>query len=253
MIMSQKQQQKPLEVKGSRPYSPQWAHDAHRLILYADFMGFKNRVLTREHNELKKELKEFHDKWYNKVSSLRLGGHLQFVQFSDSILVAANGVEERHFNLLSKAATSLMHIAMSMHIPIKGVIAQGLFSYDKESELYFGRPLVDAYLLHEEVKYYGIVVHNTAERTVKKYANANNPYSNTPVFIQKGSVSHYHLCWNLINQQLFPEDITDKCKEWIDMIAEDVSGEPRMYVDRTMKVLEQDRITFKVPEEHNEG
>lgn len=252
MIMQTEQKKGP-QVKGSRHYYPQWAHDAQRLVLYADFMGFKNRVLTRNHNELKKELKDFHDKWYSKISSLRLGGHLQFVQFSDSILVAANGVEERHFNLLSKAAISLMHIAMSMHIPIKGVIAQGLFSYDKESELYFGRPLVDAYLLHEVVKYYGIVVHNTAERTIKKYANANNPYSKTPIFIEKGLVSHYHLCWNLINQQLFPEDITDKCKEWVELIAEDVSGEPRMYVDRTITVLEQDSATYIVSEEHNEG
>ena len=71
---------------------------------------------------------------------------------------------------------------MSMQIPIKGVIAQGIFSYDKENELYFGKPLVDAYLLHEELKYYGIVVHNTAEKTIKKYQNSNNPYTNTPIY-----------------------------------------------------------------------
>lgn len=76
---------------------------------------------------------------------------MQFVQFSDSILISVNGIDEKKFNLLSKATICLMHVAMSMQIPIKGVIAQGMFSYDKENELYFGKPLVDAYLLHEEL------------------------------------------------------------------------------------------------------
>ena len=242
-------------IKKHRIQNPQWSKDTERLILYADFMGFKNRVLSKTHEDLKKELCEFHEKWVKKMEPLNSGGHLQFAQFSDSILIAVNGIDEKKFNLLSKAAICLMHVAMSMQIPIKGVIAQGIFSYDKENELYFGKPLVDAYLLHEELKYYGIVVHNTAEKTIKRYQNQNNPYTNTPIYIEKGKTAHYHLCWNLINQQLAPENITFQCKKWIEDIAERVSGHPRIYVDKTIEVLEADEKIFKddknVKEEHN--
>lgn len=242
-------------IKKHRIQNPQWSKDTERLILYADFMGFKNRVLSKTHEDLKKELCEFHEKWVKKMEPLKSGGHLQFAQFSDSILIAVNGIDEKKFNLLSKAAICLMHVAMSMQIPIKGVIAQGIFSYDKENELYFGKPLVDAYLLHEELKYYGIVVHNTAEKTIKRYQNQNNPYTSTPIYIEKGKTAHYHLCWNLINQQLAPENITFQCKKWIEDIAERVSGHPRIYVDKTIEVLEADEKIFKddknVKEEHN--
>ena len=70
--------------------------------------------------------------------------------------------------------------------------------------------------------------------------NQNNPYTNTPIYIEKGKTAHYHLCWNLINQQLAPENITFQCKKWIEDIAERVSGHPRIYVDRTIEILEAD-------------
>ena len=43
-------------IKKHRIQNPQWSKDTERLILYADFMGFKNRVLSKTHEDLKKEL-----------------------------------------------------------------------------------------------------------------------------------------------------------------------------------------------------
>lgn len=223
-----------------------WDSDAERLILYADFMGFTHRVLSNDHSKLKGQLNEFKAKWTKKMEPLQTGDHLRFVQFSDSILIVANGIDEQMFNLISKAAINLVHAAMSLKFPIKGVIAQGTFSFDKKNELYFGRPLVDAYLLHEHIKYYGIVVHNTAERTVKNFQNRNNPYIHSEIYIDKGKVSHYHLCWNLINTQLSADDITPQCLEWLELIEEDVSGEPRQYIDRTKEVL-QNNVEYSSP------
>ena len=222
-----------------------WSDDKIRLVLYADLMGFKSKVYGSSHKKLKEEIYDFHNKWLKKVKPLQIGEHLRFVQFSDSILIAVNGINNKMFNLISKASVSLMHIAMESHLPIKGVIAQGIFSYDKENELYLGRPLVDAVLLHDEVKFYGIVVHHTAEETVKKYRNIKNPYNNSPIYLEKGKTSHYHLCWNLLNQTLSPEDITQICEKWLEDIAERVSGYPRIYIDRTLEVLREDSSEFK--------
>ena len=223
-----------------RSASQDWNADIPRLVLYADFMGFKNRTLSKEHEALKEELEKFHDRFSKKVSPLQKGDYLKIVQFSDTILIVVNGVDDKMVNLLTKAAVVLFHISMDTGIPIKAVIAQGTFTYDKAKELYFGKPLIDAYLLHEEIKYYGIVVHHTAEPIIKKCADVLEFYSNSPIYLERGKVKHYHLCWNLMKENLSSGDITDKCKEWLDAISETVSGFPRLYVDRTVEILEED-------------
>ena len=229
-----------------------WSDDIERLVLYADFMGFKSRIYDKSHNELKTELDVFHNKWTRAISSLLNGDYLRTAQFSDSILIVVNGVDEKMFNLLTKAAIRLMHTAMSMQIPIKGAIAQGEFTYDQEKQLYFGKPLVDAYLLHEEIKYYGIVVHNSAQKITKNYSSAANPYYESPIYIDRGKVNHYHLCWNLVNNSLSPCDITDQCYNWLEDISENVSGHPRLYIDRTKEIIKYDK-DFVTHDENEEA
>lgn len=227
--------------KGKTVYAD-WNADTERLVLFADIMGFKDRVINKSHEQLKKDMELFHDKLEKQSSPLRMGDLLRYAQFSDSILVVANGTNEAMFNLISKAAARLMHVALSEGIALKGVIAQGRFTYDETKELYIGKPLVDAYLLHEEIKFYGIVVHHSAEKTVKQYASdIKNPYTNNPIALEKGQTSHYHLCWNMLDTLLAARDNTDECKKWLESISETVSGRPRIYVDNTLKILEEDQ------------
>lgn len=232
------------QIQKQRVVKPRWNDDIPRLILYADFMGFKNRVFSSSHEELKCLLVKFNDAWHKKLQPLQMSGDLKFVQFSDSILVVANGTNFKMFNLITKAAISMMHEALKINFGIKGILAQGTFSFDEKSGLYFGRPLVDAYLLHEEIKYYGIVVHHSAENTVKTNISNSNPYSKNDIFIEKGRVAHYHLCWNLIDLKLAPNDITPLCNSWLDAIEETVSGAPRQYIDRTREVMKNDQNEF---------
>ena len=86
--------------------------DVERLVLYADFMGFKNRVYSMEHARLKKMVEAFNFSWRNRLRSLHAGEDLKFVQFSDSILMVANGSDNAMFNLLTKAAICMMHEAL---------------------------------------------------------------------------------------------------------------------------------------------
>lgn len=217
-----------------------WENDADRLILYADIMGFSQRVTKTNHDNLKKDLLTFKQAWENKIKPLQNGGHLKSVQFSDSTLIVVNGTNEKMFNLISKAAICLMQSAISLGFPIKGVLAQGTFTYDKKNEIYFGLPLVEAYQLHEEIYYYGIVVHHSAEQTVKKYMDATKPYKKTMVNLKKGKTSHYHLSWHLLNKNLSTGNIKESVNEWLDKIEEGVSGTPRIYVDNTREIMKKD-------------
>lgn len=217
-----------------------WDKDTDRLILYADIMGFSFRVNRENHNKLKRDLLKFKKTWEKQSSILRKDDRLRSVQFSDSIMVVVNGVDEEMFNLITKAAICLMQTAMSLGFPIKGVISQGKFTYDKNNELYFGLPLVEAYKLHDEIHYYGIVVHHSAEKIVKLYADATRPYIKTAINLKKGRTSHFHLLWHLLDKKLAKANISDLANDWLDKIEEGVSGEPRIYVDNTREILKQD-------------
>jgi len=222
-----------------------WDQDAERLILYADVMGFKSRVLTRSHEQLKQEFIDFRNAWDSRISPLQLNDFLKFVQFSDSMMIVVKGVDEKMFNLLTKAAVTLMQIAMEKKFPLKGAIAQGKFGFYVDLQLYFGQPLCDAAVLHDQLKFYGIAVHHSAEKTIRSYANKLLPYSKSPIYIDKGKVGHYHLCWNLLDKTYQSNDITNTCEKWLQTIEESVSGEPRMYVDRTLEILRSDSKEYQ--------
>lgn len=217
-----------------------WTESAERLILYADIMGFKNRVLTTEHEQLRTLLQEFKEDITKQTSPFQIEDYLRFVQFSDSILAVAQSTDEKMLNLITKFGVRLMQISSEKGFPIKGVLSKGMFTFDAVNQLYFGQPLVDAYLLHEEIKFYGIVVHHTAENLVKQ--SGGNAYCNNKIFIAKGKVNHYHLRWNMFKKTLDEGDNTTDCIKWLDKIAETVSGEPRMYIDHTKEILECDKL-----------
>ena len=221
-----------------------WSEDKDRLILYADIMGFKDTIFSTSHNDLKNRLLKFKKSFENKIKPLCTGDYMRFVQFSDSIIIVVNGTDSKMVNLVTKAGIILMHEAMKAEFPIKGVLSQGMFTYDKDNELYFGRPLVNASLLHDELYYYGIVVHHSAEKIIKNNINIDCPYMISPVNLKRGKTSHYHLIWNMMKINLSPGDITDDAIKWLEKIQESVSGAPRIYIDNTKEIIMNDQKDF---------
>jgi hypothetical protein len=233
-----------MKSQGKQPqisdHQSSWTEDCERLILYADIMGFKERVLTNSHNVLKDSLLDFMKSFKKKMQHLLTGDYLRYVQFSDSIIIVANGTDSKMFNIITKAAVCLIHGAMSHGFPIKGVLSKGVFTFDVENDLYFGKPLVDAYVLHDEIHYYGIVVHHSAESVVKKYIYLGLPYCKERIPLKKGKTAHYHLSWQYFNENLSTGKLSNKTEKWLSQIEETVSGTPRIYVDNTRDVIEKD-------------
>ena len=219
-----------------------WSQDADRLLLYADIMGFKNRIYTSSHAEIKKQFIDFRDKLIKGLSQFTKTDNVRVVQFSDSILIVTKGTDARMFNLITKAAARLMHVAIEKGFAIKGVLSKGVFMMDQDRQIYFGKPLVDAALLYDELKFYGIAIHHSAEKIVRSFMSVDRPYSNTKVTLKTGRVCHYHLCWHHLNKSLASEDITEMAIEWLKRIAATVSGEPRIYIDNTIDMIKQDKM-----------
>lgn len=218
-----------------------------KFVLYLDIMGFKDRVKNTPIDDLKKDLLEF--KNGNKKLRPLLEGpdgkgktknFMQMAQFSDSIVLVSEKDTKDDLNRISKAAVILMHKAFETGFAIRGAISLGNMVFDKENQLFFGDALVDAYLLEEELSFYGIVFHYTAEKKVKEALEANGtlPIENSYIKLKNGISRHYHVAWYKLKDDLSNGDISDKAIKWLEDLRETVSGNPRVYLDNTRSLIE---------------
>jgi len=241
--------------------------DKEMYILYADIMGFKDRVMRTKHQDLEKEFNSLItdlDDWFSPNKNAQT---FKVSFFSDSILVVDVDTE-KGFNRISKAAAGLMQVSLKHKFPLKGVLSKGNFTYKEDKQMFFGRALVDAFLLQEQVYYYGIVAHHSVEKDINLYANGweekdngnrkgINPYVLSPVPLKNGYSTHYHLAYNLISKiRETGKDVEathDSIQSCIEKISGTVSGTPRIYVDKTLQVLREDLSMFKEHKKKNNG
>lgn len=223
-------------------------------ILYADIMGFKDRVMRTSHEKLVKDFEDMIsslEKWFSpskKASTFKVSF------FSDSILVVDANTKDG-FNRISKAAAGIMQVSLKNGFAVKGVISKGDFTYKEEQQLFLGRALVDAFLLEEQLHYYGIVAHHSVEDSINEWANGwqgatskKNPYVLSPTPLKNGNITHYHLAYNLISRTRKTgsnvKSTHDDIISWLQQIRATVSGSPRIYVDKTIQILEEDLKLF---------
>lgn len=213
-----------------------------KLVLFIDIMGFKERVNRVDVNELKKQLKLFKTK-NNKLKPLlqsKTDELIHMAQFSDSIVLVTRGGTIEDLNRISKAAAILMQTGMETGFALRGAIAKGKMVFDKEDQLFFGKALVDAYLLEEELSYYGIVFHESVEDIISEalVKDMRIPIADIEVPLKKGKSKHYHVSWYEINEIMKISSIKNKAMEWLNKLRKTVSGNPRVYLDNTINVIE---------------
>ncbi|MDE6337033.1 MAG: hypothetical protein K2L34_10745 [Muribaculaceae bacterium] len=223
-----------------------------RFVVFLDIMGFKDRVARNTPENLYLELTEFNKDITNILNSSKkvntqhlpkqIGesdtallspaqyeSKITLAQFSDSIVLFSKDNSKECLLEIASVAKQIMASAISREkpIPLKGALAEGKVTCDMSKQLFFGQALIDAYLLEENVQYYGIVVHHTAEQSVINFGD--NFFKNTLVPLKSGKISHYELVWYKDN----PDDI----KSGLDRIRLSVSDSPRKYVDNTNNII----------------
>ena len=55
-----------------------------------------------------------------------------------------------------------------------------------------------------------------------------------------GKTSHYHVAWYEMKKDLSKGDIRSDAKKWLAKLRESVSGNPRIYLDNTLKIVNGD-------------
>src|SRR5438045_8872602 len=67
-------------------------------------------------------------------------------------------------------AYRILQEALKNDIAIKGSISFGEITVDFEKSLFFGQPIIDAYLLHEELQMLTVVLDNHAEFKINSFS-----------------------------------------------------------------------------------
>lgn len=206
-----------------------------RFVAFLDIMGFKDRVARNEHDDVLKELEIFQSNISQYVSYHR-DANIQIALFSDSILIYSQDDTSSSLHALADITCHIMMYAIQQEnpIPLKGAIAAGRMTCNQTKQLYFGQALIDAYLLEENVKYYGVLVHHSAEKYLK---NNNFPeFRDIKAPLKSGEISHYELRWydTAINPEVEEQKRVEDCLANLRLT---VSDEPRKYIDNTQKVI----------------
>lgn len=212
-----------------------------KFVLYLDIMGFKERVNNTPIEELKTQLSDFKTK-NKKLKPLLESKNktmIEMAQFSDSIVLVSMESTQDDLNRICKAAAILMQIALKTGFALRGAIAKGEMIFDKDNQLFFGKALVDAYLLEEELCYYGIVFHESTEEDVNEFTKSKKSFiiEDYAVPLKKGKSKHYHIVWHKMNDKNQEADISEDAKGWLTALRKTVSGNPRVYLDNTINMI----------------
>jgi len=225
-----------------------WNPTSKRFVCFLDIMGFKDMVMRNSHKEIYKLLTNLskHRKTLENAGKLPENydsDSLKTVSFSDSIVVFTKDDRPECFELMTYAVSWLFSQALKDGIPMKGAIAFGEMSVNISSQIFFGQPLIDAYLLEEEVKYYGISVHNTVEKYFADYNvkdEIKEHYIDCQTPLKSGKINHYNLDWITSLNLQKEEEETDEKKIALNLMSKQrrqTSGNPRKYIDNTVEMI----------------
>ena len=85
--------------------------------------------------------------------------------------------------------------SLEYQIPIKGAISFEKITIDPKTSVYFGQPIIDAYLLHEDLHLFGVISDEKFEKRIKELGakTLENSFEWYKTPLKSGKVYHYIL------------------------------------------------------------
>jgi len=205
--------------------------------LYKDVFEFSNSV-----PKIRQEPFVIDD-LYTKELEIK-DSDIHSICFSDSIIIFSNNDNDSSFYLFLIIVNHIFASIIDSGIPVKGAIAHGKISIDRGKQLYFGQPLIDAHLLHDQVKYLGIVCHHTIDKYLKNIDVTDHLSALRSILIEfesplkEGDITHFNLEYFSFCPSFFKSsDAVSFINNLINSFKLSCSGNVRKYVDNTLKVL----------------
>ena len=162
--------------------------------------------------------------------------------YSDSIMLYTKDKSYKSFNSLITAVSGLTNDLFIEGIPHKGAIAFGKMTLDTERSIFFGQPLIDSYLLQEELHFYGIVIHGSVEEKLQLKLNQTGFISKYNCPLKNGKSTHYTV-FPMHANSINSEDngyveYYKKIRSSLDKMKYKTSGHLRRYIDNSNDYLE---------------
>jgi hypothetical protein len=168
----------------------QWDTTAERYVGFYDIMGFRAFVARYggDHSVLHKIMQDLYDiavhaeemhphpgrKLHPAVGCR--GSQVRIIQFSDSIMALTRDASATSSLLIQLVSQMFFLHALRLGTALRGAIARGTITADFERSIFFGQPIVDAYLLEENQAWYGIAEHSSTQPEENAAAaNAGTP------------------------------------------------------------------------------
>ena len=226
-----------------------WKVQTRRYVAFLDILGFKDYVLRHGIDEVYKRLQTLNgfrpeegERDYDSDEEKRIKVSI----FSDSIFIFSRDdafVTLRHFLSYVKR---VMRMALRSEIPLKGAIAYGDIVVDEEQNLFCGQPIIDAYLLEEDLQYMGVVFHHTFEGAYEQlsdtqYHRVKKWIEEVPTPFRYGKRIHLNLNYLVAGVTIYNFSKKVKNQRFYS------SGDARKYVDNTLEMLKlfEDRFIQK--------
>jgi len=235
-----------------------WKTTDFRFVAFLDVLGFKDSVMRNTHediysklssiNRLKKSIEKSNNSI--KLAEYYQDAEVYIVNFSDSIVIFSKNNSVYNFEYFLIAVRFLFGKSIAANIPIKGGIAYGEISVNKTEQIYFGQPIIDAYLLEEDLNFFGIALHNTVDKYVSEksieidsLAYYNLLLFNSKIPLKYGKINHNCIDWfKILVDSKDSDDFDLKKNEILNKLIkfnESCSGNPRKYVDNTIDLFEE--------------
>lgn len=224
-----------------------WIETTERYIAFLDIMGFKNYVYRNSHDLVKKRMISLNEilneteKQIHKISKQlnNIDDPIKTIIFSDSILLfSKDGSKDSLENILFTCQILLTE-CLEKKIPIKGAISFGRITADFEKSLFFGKGLIDAYELQDQLFMYGVILDEKVEKRLLPNKKFIDGYcSHCKVHTKSGKINHYTIDWPKwieTKSNFFKEKGKITPISVMENFYRDMSGYPRKYVDNTIE------------------
>lgn len=258
----------------------EWTETCERFVAYFDILGFKDMVQKESHLHVLQKLRDLanlkyfiegriFDKIHDENLQVFKNGFLlnndeelssiNTIIFSDTIVMVTKDSSAESFKLFVDSVGMFFSIALTMlKLPIKGALSYGEVSIMANENLIFGKPIIDAYLLENEVDYCGIVCHNSIEQYLLKFntqielSNFKNSFADKFIkeltmgdFVEvlfvdfkthfkTGKLTHCNYNWYFYSLSFLKEY---EIIATLESIRKGTSGAPRKYIDNTLEIL----------------
>lgn len=229
----------------------EWEITANRFVGIIDIMGFKDLVARNSHETVYEMMKkvskamEINQSVFSvDYDTEELNINIIMMTYSDSIMIYSKDDSDSSQENFIASISALSEDLFKDGIPHKGGVAFGKMTLDFGNSIFFGQPLIDAYLLQEELNLYGIVAHPTAEFKNKFYEEETVIEYNCP--FKTGNSKHFTILPSTFFSDSFGLTEFDILYKSVSDLRINTSGGLRKYIDNTLSYLKYSKEVYLI-------